>query len=79
MQLKHVLLAAALVVAPLAAAMPASAVVVGVHVGVPGPGHYCGWHHRCWGYRWHGGYYNYYWHGRYWRDRWMCGRRWCYR
>ena len=77
MQLKHALLAAVLAVAPLAAVAPASAVVVGVRIG--GPGHYCGWHHRCWAYRWHGGYYNYYWHGRYYRDRRRCTHHWCYR
>jgi hypothetical protein len=79
MRLKHAFLAVALAIAPLADAAPASAVVVGVRVGVPVRGHYCGWHHRCWGYRWHGGYYNYYWHGRYWRERWRCTHHWCYR
>jgi hypothetical protein len=79
MQLKHAVLAGALAVATLAVAAPASAVVVGVSVGVPAPGHYCGWRHRCWAYRWHGGYYNYYWRGRYWHDRWRCRRGWCYR
>ncbi|HTT82337.1 MAG TPA: hypothetical protein VMF67_02545 [Rhizomicrobium sp.] len=79
MHLKQAVLAVALALTPLTAVEPASAVVVGVSVGVPAPGHYCGWHHRCWAYRWHGGYYNYWWHGRYWRSRWRCGPRWCYR
>jgi len=77
MKLKHVFLAAALALTPLASAGPSSSAVV-VAVGVGHPGHYC-WRHRCWHYRWHGGYYNYYWHGRYWRERWMCHRHWCYR
>lgn len=76
MKVKHVFLAAALALTPLASAGPSSSAVV--VVGVGHPGHYC-WHHRCWRYRWNGGYYNYYWHGRYWRERWMCHRHWCYR
>lgn len=79
MHLKQAVLAAALALTPLTAVEPASAVVVGVAVGVPAPGHYCGWHRACWRYRWQGGYYNYYWHGRYWRYRSHCHRGWCYR
>ena len=78
MQLKQVVLATVLALTPLAATGPASAVVVGVGIGVPAPGHYY-WGHRAWRYRWHGGYYNYYWHGRYWRYRSHCHRGWCYR
>jgi hypothetical protein len=77
MKTKAALLAVSLAFAPFAATTPASAVVVGVRVGAPG--HYCGWHHRCWRYRWHGGYYNYYWHGHYWHERRHCHRHWCYR
>jgi hypothetical protein len=79
MHLKQAVLAVALALTPLIAVEPASAVVVGLSVGVPAPGHYCGWHHACWRYRWHGGYYNYYWHGRYWQSRRHCHRGWCYR
>lgn len=79
MHLKQAVLAAALALAPLTAVEPASAVVVGVHIGPGHSGHYCGWHHACWRYRWHGGYYNYFSHGRYWRSRYHCHHGWCYR
>lgn len=74
---------AAVAFLPVAASVSADAgVSVGISIGGPARGHYCGYRHRCWPYRWHGGYYNYYYGGRYWRERYWCDRhhhRWCYR
>ena len=76
-RLKGFALGAALALLPMTVAAPtAEAVVVGVHIGVPG--HHC-WDGRCYRYMWHGGYYNYYWHGHYWRYRFRCHHGWCYR